>query len=315
MLFRSDLHDLTIRFSEETLFREERAVVVYADGTPGGRAPIVMLPSAVGSFTPFGPVADTDRDWLGDDWEIDHFGSLSHNPGDDADGDGLSNLEEYWLGTDPLNPDTSESGFTDEEEMERGWDPRVITRIIRVDAANASGTEDGLSWETAFASLQAGVDAATATGDGEVWVAAGTYTATTDTVLVMKRRVRIFGGFDGTEDRRSLRDYRVNPTIIDGQDQRRCVEGANRARLDGFTITRGIATFGGGMLNWFSSPTLTNCTFTENTGTSGGGGMSNISSSPTLTNCTFTENSGGGMSNSSSSSPKLINCTFTANTA
>jgi hypothetical protein len=73
---------------------------------------------------------------------------------------------------------------------------------------------------------------------------------------------------------------------------------------------------GGGMFNYASSPTLTNCTFTTNSAF-GGGGMNNYQSSPTLTNCTFTSNSadyGGGMYNTSSS-PILTDCTFTSNSA
>ena len=45
------------------------------------------------------------------------------------------------------------------------------------------------------------------------------------------------------------------------------------------------------MYNDNSSPTLTDCTFTEQLGRRYGGGMYNTSSSPTLTDCTFTDNS------------------------
>jgi hypothetical protein len=68
--------------------------------------------------------------------------------------------------------------------------------------------------------------------------------------------------------------------------------------------------------NYDSSPTLTDCTFENNTAESGGG-MYNVESNPTLTDCTFTGNTaiyGGGMSNSLSS-PTLENCIFTTNTA
>ncbi|MHC4533346.1 MAG: right-handed parallel beta-helix repeat-containing protein [Planctomycetota bacterium] len=93
--------------------------------------------------------------------------------------------------------------------------------------------------------------------------------------------------------------------------------------LEGFTITGGNATGlephsdGGGMYNWESSPTVTNCTFSSNTANYHGGGMYNDNSSPTVTNCTFTgnsANSGGGMYNNESS-PTVTNCTFTGNNA
>ena len=73
---------------------------------------------------------------------------------------------------------------------------------------------------------------------------------------------------------------------------------------------------GGGMVNVFNSnPTVTNSTFTGNSCDHNGGGMANILSSPTVTNCTFSENdsSGGGMYNGSSS-PTVTNCTFIGNT-
>ncbi len=88
--------------------------------------------------------------------------------------------------------------------------------------------------------------------------------------------------------------------------------------LSGFVITGGNATFGGGMSNFESSPTVTNCTFSGNTAGGIGGGMFNNASSPTVTNCTFSnntgENIGGGMFNADSS-PTVTNCTFSNNTA
>jgi parallel beta-helix repeat protein len=96
--------------------------------------------------------------------------------------------------------------------------------------------------------------------------------------------------------------------------------------LKGFTITGGAANGavpkdqrGGGMYNYQSSPTVTNCTFSSNSASNNGGGMFNYQSSPTVTNCTFSDNSaaidGGGMYNQDNSSPTITNCIFTVNTA
>ncbi|MHC4462770.1 MAG: S8 family serine peptidase [Planctomycetota bacterium] len=90
--------------------------------------------------------------------------------------------------------------------------------------------------------------------------------------------------------------------------------------IDGFTITNGYAPkgFGGGIYCRDSSPTVKNCTLSNNSAELGGGGMRNYNSSPTITNCTFSGNSadfGSGMYNSSGGSPMLTNCTFSANTA
>lgn len=88
-------------------------------------------------FDPFGDSiadADTDGDGISNNWEYrigsDPNGIFSLDPtGDrtdaeyDADGDGLSNLDEVTVfGTDPANPDTDDDGYSDGEEV-KGWLP------------------------------------------------------------------------------------------------------------------------------------------------------------------------------------------------
>ncbi|MHC4460810.1 MAG: right-handed parallel beta-helix repeat-containing protein [Planctomycetota bacterium] len=100
----------------------------------------------------------------------------------------------------------------------------------------------------------------------------------------------------------------------------RTCEG-NDTILSGFTIRcgrgtySGTQTYGGGMYNEGTSPTITNCIFTSNTADHGGG-MFNIYGTPTVTNCTFIGNSasskGSGMFNYSSS-PTVFDCTFRNN--
>ena len=46
---------------------------------------------------------DSDHNGLADAWEYLYFGHLGVNPNADPDGDGMSNLQEYLAGTDPLN--------------------------------------------------------------------------------------------------------------------------------------------------------------------------------------------------------------------
>jgi len=93
-----------------------------------------------------------------------------------------------------------------------------------------------------------------------------------------------------------------------------CVSGEGPATtFEGFMITGGTASVGGGgMYNKSSSPTVANCTFRGNYG-HWGGGVYNLEGSATVTNCTFTDNcahSGGGMCNVDGS-PMVTNCTFT----
>ncbi len=52
----------------------------------------------------------------------------------------------------------------------------------------------------------------------------------------------------------------------------------------------GAGSDGGGIFCWYSNPTLTDCTITDNTA-SYGGGISCYESSPTLAECTITGNS------------------------
>jgi parallel beta-helix repeat protein len=200
----------------------------------------------------------------------------------------------------------------------------------KVDAGVAA-SGDGRTWAAAFKTLQEALDVAT-TGE-EIWVAAGTYYPTTGTArgetFQLLDGVAIYGGFDGTETLRGQRDWEVNVTTLSGDigvsgddsdNAYHVVTGADNATLDGFTVTAGNAgyspsvTRGGGMYNYSSSPTVTNCVFSANSADEGGG-MWN-SSLPTLTNCMFSGNSasrGGGMWNASS--PTLTNCTFSGNSA
>jgi len=88
--------------------------------------------------------------------------------------------------------------------------------------------------------------------------------------------------------------------------------------LEGFTITGGNSgAKGGGMYNYLSSPTVTNCIFISNTSVGSGGGMcNNGGTNPTVTNCNFIHNragDGGGMMNIGSS-PTVTNCNFIENT-
>jgi hypothetical protein len=57
-------------------------------------------------LTPFRVSADNDHDGLADDWEVEFFGSLSGpngGPGEDYDGDGRTNLQEFLSGTNPAD--------------------------------------------------------------------------------------------------------------------------------------------------------------------------------------------------------------------
>jgi len=94
---------------------------------------------------------DFDGDGMPDYWEQAH-GFDQTLPGDaalDADGDGLTNLEEFQAGTDPGRGDTDQDGIPDAWEIANGLDPNAST--------DASSDEDG-DGLTALQEYEAGSD-------------------------------------------------------------------------------------------------------------------------------------------------------------
>ena len=96
------------------------------------------------------------------------------------------------------------------------------------------------------------------------------------------------------------------------------------AVLDGFVITAGRASGpdvngdGGGLYNDGGSPTITDCTFTQNYAIRYSGAIRNWrSSSPVITNCRITDNSGdygGGINNTTQSNAIITGCDIARNT-
>lgn len=182
---------------------------------------------------------------------------------------------------------------------------------------NASGVNDGTSWENAYTELW---QALPATGSDEIWVAAGTYKPTRPggdiaATFTLKNGVAVYGGFAGTETARDQRDTVANPTILSGDlngddtyrylnyhdgwwnmvDNSTHVVTASltdaSAILDGVEISHGAgwAPGGGGMYIEFGSPTVRNCRFYGN-GSANGGAVYILNGSPTFTNCDFQSN-------------------------
>jgi len=154
-----------------------------------------------------------------------------------------------------------------------------------------------------FATIQSAIDAAS---DGsEIIVAPGTYN---EAINLQGKAVHLHSA-DGPD-----------VTIIDATGLKSRVVLCNSGEgpdtiIEGFTITGGNASTGGGMRNTSSSPTVINCIFAGNTADSGGG-MYNNHSSPIVTNCIFIGNEatdGGGIYNGGNSSPTVTDCTFENN--
>lgn len=103
-------------------------------------------------FTDFGRI-DGDGDGMLDAWEGEHLGTLATGPGDDPDGDGISNAGEYLAGLLPESVDSDGDGVRDRDEFIAGTSPTdasslfvLFPPVVRSDGTNAAAI---LSWPSA----------------------------------------------------------------------------------------------------------------------------------------------------------------------
>ena len=156
-------------------------------------------------------------------------------------------------------------------------------QVIYVDST-ATGANTGSSWANAITSLRSALDGALVGSD--LWVAEGTYlpgpTVTAADTFQLKNGVRLYGGFAGNESSTAQRDWVLHPTILSGATgpgQSAHVvtaSGVNlSAELDGFIVAYGgtgppngpagsYDKVGGGLFSLGGSPTVRNCTFSDN---------------------------------------------------
>src|SRR5258706_15454437 len=116
----------------------------------------------------------------------------------------------------------------------------ALADVHYVDVNSTNATPPYTNWTTAARNIQDAVDAAVA-GD-EVVVSNGTYSP-----LVVRKSLSI----------RSVNG--PGAATIDGGGGTRCVFLANGASLSGFTLTRGIADFGGGLYCQSQTAVASNC--------------------------------------------------------
>lgn len=247
-------------------------------------------------------------------------------------------------------PDDCDIALGNSDDLNANGVPDECELIIHVDNDAASGG-DGLNWATALDNLQGALSLA-ALSSGTVpfltiLVAQGTYTAAPpggdrNATFQLLNNVSIEGGYAGLgEPDPDARDAALYPTILSGdlngndapafvnyaENSYHVVTGSgtdSTAILDGFIIAGGNSNQpvgqGGGMRNVSGNPTITECTFRDNSAEAGGG-MANLdASSPTILTCKFENNrsmgtAGGAMFNIDGSSPLITSCTFLGNTA
>ena len=189
---------------------------------------------------------------------------------------------------------------------------------------DASGSRSGTSWSSAYTSIGAALERASA-GDN-VWVAKGTYGP-----LVLKEGVRILGGFAGTETEAAAANPRVHQTNISGRMTEQSVISRNHSSstvLQGVYIVDGVASgwreSGGGAYLEHSNAMFVDCVFRNNKAFWAGGAVACArSSAPSFINCQFASNGGtgdettiaGGAVFVHRSTPTFVNCLFRLNRA
>jgi len=184
---------------------------------------------------------------------------------------------------------------------------------------NATGANDGSSWQDAYTDLQSAIVAAKS--GNTIWVAKGTYHPVASggdrtIAFEMTGGVDWYGGFTGTETSLDQRDPTLNPTILSGDlngddgggtgvnaswanmgENSYLIVNASGlalpASIDGFTITRGAAdgSFSASGVNVNACPDLriSNCRIIGNLSTSAAGLLS-VASRTTLLGCHFEDN-------------------------
>ncbi|HAS81965.1 MAG TPA: hypothetical protein DCS43_04655, partial [Verrucomicrobia bacterium] len=260
---------------------------------------------------------DTDGDGMPDGWEVQYLPALNPlvvDADDDPDSDGLTNLEEFQLGTDPTAPDSDGDGLEDGEEVTLGTDPvladsdgdafddfdeiRNITSDplnlrdpmvvdddaladpVKNDPNNSNYFDENGSRAYPFDSIQEGVNSAE---DGfVVLVKDGAYkSAGNYNINLQGKTIRI----------RSRNGYAFTQVLTDIDNGFICNtgEGTNTV-IEGFTIRTSVADLGSaGILVDGTSPILRECRFFD---CGEAGVLVRNEGRPLIEDCLFEENQG-----------------------
>lgn len=234
--------------------------------------------------------------------------------------------------TDLDGNDRIQGGCLDIGAIESPHDAGTACQLLprRYVDQDATGNNDGSSWENAFTSLHDALEVYQP--NDEIWVAEGTYLPQQPSAwpgdpkntFYLYQNVKLYGGFNGTETQLSQRDPAAHETILSGDLNGDDLPGdfeTNREDnatnlmflteditpqtiIDGFTISGGHADGddaveynirGGGM--WcLGSPYISNCRITDNYASNFGAGIylsREMAARTVLENCVFTENRAG----------------------
>ena len=208
----------------------------------------------------------------------------------------------------------------------------AVATVRYVNVNNPSPTPPYTNWATAATNIQNAVDAAAA-GD-QIVVTNGIYATGSTQVGEKGFYDLVVVAVDKPLTVQSVNGPSV--TVINGGGTAGCVYLATNAVMVGFTLTNGVAIYGGGVYCESTNAVLSNCVVTGNSTWNGGGGTYGGTlnsctltgnSAPygygggaadcTLNNCTLSGNStsGGGSGGGGAIDCTLNNCTLTGNSA
>lgn len=181
------------------------------------------------------------------------------NAGNNADAGGAMDLDGHSRISD---------GTVDIGAYESGIYPVVYV------APGGSHSYPYTNWLTAATNIQSAVDAVA--GGGSVWVSNGTYSV--DATVTCDKSLSLL----------SLNGLGV--TLINGQGSSRCISVAQtNVTVEGFTLTGGTATQGGGLYTTGTNTLITNCRIVSCDATEGGG-VYIAAPGAVLEHCTLTNN-------------------------
>jgi len=280
---------------------------------------------------------DTDSDGLPSCWEFQNFGSISGAmPGDDPDGDYLTNIREYHNAINPNQSDTDFDGWPDGKEVRQASNPRCPN--VYVNPTLGDDLYDGRSplpmGGTSGPKQHIQQAIITAGGGETVILAAGSYVGSGNYDLDFSYGLASSLGKSGgrvisVQSENPFDPEAVAATVMDLQDNGRgfYLHGTlpPDAAVKGLTIRNGLISGNGGAIFCEqSSPTISHCMFENNRTTDGGhgGAIACAASAPLITDCTMVTNSaheGGGAIMCYASwgycRPTIRNCFLSGNTA
>lgn len=219
---------------------------------------------------------DTDGDGAYNGWEY-RFGFLpkAADSSQDADNDGLSNLEEQNAGTDPHNADVDEDGSNDKDEVVAGSHPR--------DWYSRPSAPEGITVEVPgdFDTIQDALYRIEAVGHIRL-----TGTTYAESLVFFLSRAIIEGA------------SAENPPVITSADNTAITVNLGALDLSNVIIQGSNAFQGGAIRMQGSRGTLSNVVMTGNTASEAGGALYLLSSAPVLQDVEISDNTaerGGGI--------------------